>query len=92
MKSPFSKTTQAKIAACEALGLSYWADHPATGCMWAVDDQQQAFVVRWYRSTGMVALVTVGEPIDELRWDRNGNTRIRKKYPIIGGELVKIPA
>lgn len=60
--SPHTRTTQQKITACEALGLSYWADHPAAGCVWAVDDNQQAHAVRWYRKTNEVCLVKTGDP------------------------------
>ena len=67
---PFSKSTRAKMAACATLGLSYWADHPANGCMWAVDNRQQAHVVRWYRKKGQVALQRQGEPRKRMDYAR----------------------
>lgn len=69
--TPFNQTIRAKIAACDALELSYWADHPASGCIWAVDANQQPHVVRWYRKTNQVALQHVGKPhrvIDYTAW------------------------
>lgn len=47
-----NKAIREKIAICEAFGLSYWADHPLPGRMWAVDNSQQPHVIRWYRSKG----------------------------------------
>ncbi|QBP29700.1 hypothetical protein SEA_TYPHA_45 [Mycobacterium phage Typha] len=38
--------TAAKMVAAHAVGLSYWADHPAAGHIWAVSDDQRAHVVR----------------------------------------------
>jgi hypothetical protein len=40
------KGTRERLAACEAVGLHWWADHPVAGHVWAVDDHQQAHVVR----------------------------------------------
>lgn len=34
------KNTATKAAACAALGLSYWADHPRPGYVWAVDGRR----------------------------------------------------
>jgi hypothetical protein len=96
--SPFNKTTQSKIAACEALGLSYWADHPATGCVWAVDTDQQAHVVRWYRPNNrstdhLAALQQVGEPHREIWWDDRGDRKYRFRYPLAdAGERVQFQA
>ena len=38
------KTTE-RIAACAAVGLAYWSDHPKPNHVWAVDDEQQAHAV-----------------------------------------------
>lgn len=43
-----NRQTLTRMAACNALGLHYWAGHPQPGCVWAVDDFQQAHVVRIY--------------------------------------------
>jgi hypothetical protein len=43
---PLPKRTLERLAACEAVGLHYWSDHPWAHCVWAVDDHQQAHVVR----------------------------------------------
>lgn len=40
------KTTAARLAACAAVGLSYWSGHPLAGHVWAVDDTQQAHAVQ----------------------------------------------
>lgn len=56
---PFNKETRGKMAACEAVGLEYWSDHPKPGCVWAVDGNQQAHVVRWYKSRREAAIQTV---------------------------------
>jgi hypothetical protein len=58
--SPHPKATREKIAVCERFGLHYWADHPQPGRMWAVDDHQQAHVIRWYRSKGYAVLQQQG--------------------------------
>ena len=41
-----NKRTLERVAACEAVGLHYWGDHPAANHVWAVDDHQLAHVVR----------------------------------------------
>jgi hypothetical protein len=46
---PLNKRISERLAACETVGLHYWADHPAAGHVWAVDDQQRAHVVRIHR-------------------------------------------
>ena len=51
--------TRDRLAACGALGLSYWSDHPAdrtreTYTVWAIDGRQQAHVVRVDREAGTV--------------------------------------
>lgn len=45
-------TTREKIAACAALGLSYWANHPTPSTVWAVDDYQQPHSVHIDRKAG----------------------------------------
>lgn len=41
------------VAACAALGLSYWADHPDPGCVWAVDAANQEYrIVKIDRRNG----------------------------------------
>jgi hypothetical protein len=73
---PRSETTVARaiptrtlqsIAACSALGLSYWADHPKPGYLWAVDPDKQEFVpVHIQRRAGLVELATVPEGCHSL--------------------------
>lgn len=60
--------TATRIAACATLGLSYWADHPVPGHVWAVDDNQVPHVVRVNQSqrTATHACGTVTTP---LWWD-----------------------
>lgn len=48
---PLPKLTLQRLAACEALGLHYWADHPTAHHIWAVDDHQRAHVVRIRRGS-----------------------------------------
>jgi hypothetical protein len=43
---PLAKRTRERLAACEAVSLHYWADHPQAGHVWAVDDHQRAHVVQ----------------------------------------------
>ncbi len=43
---PLSKQIRERLAACEAVGLHYWGDHPTASHFWAVDDHQRAHVVR----------------------------------------------
>lgn len=43
---PLPKRTREAPAACEAVGLTFWSDHPRPRCMWAVDEHQRAHVVR----------------------------------------------
>lgn len=86
---PFSATTLSKMAACRAVGLEYWSDHPATGCMWAVDGNQQAHVVRWYRKTNEAALQVQREP----RKYRDADFVWRTEYPVYdAGGRVRVSA
>jgi hypothetical protein len=43
---PLNKRTRERLAACHAVGLHFWADHPLPNHVWAVDDHQRAHVVR----------------------------------------------
>jgi len=43
---PLGKRIRKRLAACEAVDLDYWADHPQKNHVWAVDDDQRAHVVR----------------------------------------------
>src|SRR5262249_49529115 len=43
---PLPKRTLERLAACEAVGLHWWADHPTAHHVWAVDDHQQVHAVR----------------------------------------------
>jgi hypothetical protein len=79
---PFRKETREKIAACEAVGLAYWSDHPTAGCMWAVDDNQQPHVVRWYRKTNEVALQHQGEPRNVRYFNKYGRAAYWDEYPV----------
>jgi hypothetical protein len=49
---PLNKQTRERLAACEAVSLHYWADHPQANHFWAVDDAQHVHVVRISRKTG----------------------------------------
>jgi hypothetical protein len=40
-----SPRTRENVAACAALGLSYWSDAPGVNSLWAVDDRQRPHVV-----------------------------------------------
>lgn len=40
------------VAACAAVGLSYWADGPDTNLLWAVDDDRVAHIVKIDRQKG----------------------------------------
>ena len=46
------KRTREALAACEAVGLMFWSDHPKPKHVWAVDDHQQAHVVHIHRDAG----------------------------------------
>jgi hypothetical protein len=64
-----SKETRTRMAACHALGLHYWAGHPLPGRVWAVDDYQQAHVVRIYARQGIAVLQRDGvKPTRERIW------------------------
>jgi hypothetical protein len=43
---PLPKGTRERLAACAAVGLHYWADHPAAYCIWAVDKRRRAHAVQ----------------------------------------------
>lgn len=45
--------TLESVAACAALDLTYWADHPQSSLVWAVDDQGRAHEVEVDRKTGV---------------------------------------
>lgn len=47
-----SAKTRDKIAACHALGFTYWADHPHNGTVWATDTDQRFHAVRIHATTG----------------------------------------
>jgi hypothetical protein len=44
--------TLENIAACAAVGLAYWSDHPKPGFIWAVDTNQTAHAVEVDRNKG----------------------------------------
>jgi hypothetical protein len=46
--------TRESIAACAALGLSYWSEAPGINRLWAIDGQQEAHEVRIDRKNGKV--------------------------------------
>jgi hypothetical protein len=46
--------TAENIAACAAVGLSYWSEAPGPGSLWAVDEHQQAHQVQIDRKQGTV--------------------------------------
>jgi hypothetical protein len=47
-----NKRTREWMVACASVGASFWADHPAPGCLWAVDDEQQFHVIRVRKRAG----------------------------------------
>ena len=49
---PLPRQARERLAACESVGLHYWADAPVKGCVWAVDESQRAHTVRIDRDTG----------------------------------------
>jgi hypothetical protein len=49
---PLPKRAHEALAACEAAGLMYWADHPRAQHVWAVDDFRRAHVVKIDRNAG----------------------------------------
>ena len=46
MTRQLPRRTREALAACEAVGLMFWADHPRPRHVWAVDDRHRAHVVR----------------------------------------------
>lgn len=68
-RNPFSKATLAKLAACEAVGLEYWSDHPLLGRMWAVGPDRRFHIVRGYWSRGEAALQYEGiKRVQDRTW------------------------
>jgi hypothetical protein len=61
------KSTRERLAACAAVGLYFWSDHPTTHHVWAVDDHQQAHVVRICRDDGTAQHVCAGRPFEAER-------------------------
>ncbi len=61
-----NKRTRERVAACETVGLHYWADHPVAGHVWAVDDHQAAHVVRIESKTGAARHVCAETPDSEV--------------------------
>lgn len=51
-----NRQTLTRMAACAAVGLSYWSGHPLAGHVWAVDDYRNAYVVRIYARDGMARI------------------------------------
>jgi hypothetical protein len=47
------KRSLENYAACASLGLVFWAEHPRTNHMWAVDDNQTMHIVRIARKDGV---------------------------------------
>ncbi|AAG59783.1 gp78 [Mycobacterium phage Bxb1] len=60
-----SKITLTRMAACEALGLHYWSGHAVRGCVWAVDDNQQAYTVL-IRTKGKMLSASVATLYDKI--------------------------
>lgn len=60
--------TRENVAACEALGLSFWSEHPQPGVLWAVDDHQQAHAVKIDRRRGLSYRYIDGHPDELVRW------------------------
>ncbi|ASR77184.1 hypothetical protein KIV66_gp77 [Mycobacterium phage MyraDee] len=89
--NPFTKTTQAKMAACAALGLSYWSDHPGVRCVWAVNDRQQAFVVKIYKS-GHAALQNEGDSYMRTIYDKRGTKSVKVIRTYDAGDRVPFAA
>lgn len=53
---PIVKKTRENMAACAAVGLSYWSGHPTAGLVWAVDAYQTAHPVHVDRKNGTAAI------------------------------------
>ena len=65
---PLRLATREALAACEAVGLMFWSDHPKPHHVWAVDDHQLAHVVRINRDGGTAQHVCRAELlVDEER-------------------------
>lgn len=62
---PLPERTRERLAACEAVSLHYWSDHPQANHVWAVDDHQHAHVVRIDRKTGTAQHVCRAASSDE---------------------------
>lgn len=56
LRRPIVKATREAMAACAAVGLTYWSDHPTAGMVWAVDDDQHAHPVHIDRKHGTAAI------------------------------------
>ena len=54
MARQLPRRTREALAACEAVGLMFWADHPWPRQVWAVDDHQRVHVVRIGRDASTV--------------------------------------
>lgn len=82
-----TKVTATKMAACAAVGLHYWADHPLPGRVWAVDDNQQAHVVRVYASKDTAVLQKV--VIRQVRqWSMCGNRMVDETHTYDVGDAI----
>jgi hypothetical protein len=53
---PLPARTREHLAACDAVGLHYWAEAPSAGHIWAVDDAQHAHLVQIDRDAGTARL------------------------------------
>lgn len=56
LRRPIVKATREAMAACAAVGLTYWSDHPTAGMVWAVDSDQHAHPVHIDRKHGTAAI------------------------------------
>lgn len=63
LRRPIVKATREAMAACAAVGLAYWSDHPQPGHVWAVDAAQQPHPVRIDRKRN---LAIIAEPNDAI--------------------------
>jgi hypothetical protein len=63
LRRPIVKATREAMAACAAVGLAYWSDHPKPSHVWAVDADQQPHPVRIDRKR---KLAVIAEPNDAI--------------------------
>lgn len=98
---PIVKETRENMAACAAVGLSYWSGHPASGHVWAIDAHQAAHTVRIDRKHGLVAIGQnsriadrLGNPVsdDVVSWSIDGPLETQATLSDAANELINAAA